>query len=164
ERRDAVPEIGRRGVARERPVVAEDLDGAARDERRAAEQRDAQLLRRAERAGDRIRNAQRRPPAPELLENLERPPLRRVLAPRRPRAREWVDTRERAALRRVLAAERVARADASALERREDARRDVVHVAEGPDALGPDEPRQPAREMVAQQPSDEIAFGRRARP
>ena len=43
-----VAELADRLAAVERPVVAEDLDRAARDQRRAAEQRDAQLLGGAE--------------------------------------------------------------------------------------------------------------------
>src|SRR5438552_3537952 len=49
KRRHGVAEFADRFRAVQRPIVSENLDGAARDEWRAAEQRHPQLLGRAER-------------------------------------------------------------------------------------------------------------------
>src|SRR5437588_1924300 len=80
ERRHRVAEGAHGFAAVERPIVPEDLDGAARDERRAAEEIDAKFLERAERAGDRKRNPHRQRAARRLADDLEHAPLRRVFA------------------------------------------------------------------------------------
>ena len=38
-------------------------------------------------------------------------------------------------------------------------RRHVVHIGERPVAVGADDARQPAAQVIADQPSDEVAFG-----
>src|SRR5204862_1083440 len=63
QRRDAVPELADGDAAVERPVVAEDVDRAACDQRRAAEQRGACFLKRANRRRRRERNPPPLPPA-----------------------------------------------------------------------------------------------------
>ena len=71
ERRHRVAEVAHRLAAVERPVVAEDLHRAARQERRSAEHRDPQLLGGAEHRGDRKRYPRGRPPPGELPDELE---------------------------------------------------------------------------------------------
>ena len=119
--------------------MPEDLDGAACDERRAPEQLDAQLLRRAERVRDAERNSHRRFSAGDLPDEIEH-------------ARLW----------RVLAAELVSTADDAAFERRAVAGRNIVYVRVRPRILGTDQPRQTAFQMIRDQASDEIAFGERS--
>src|SRR5438128_2149865 len=95
ERRHRVTQVADRCRAVERPIVSEDLDGAAGDERRAAEHRHAQLFDRAERVRHGERNARRRSSPGDLAHEAEH-----------------------AVLRRVVAAEDVAAGDGAALERR----------------------------------------------
>src|SRR5258705_2331969 len=63
ERRHRVAEAAHRLAAVERPVVAENLHRAARDERRAAEQGDTNLLASALHCADATWAPQTRPPA-----------------------------------------------------------------------------------------------------
>src|SRR5213593_4564300 len=94
EWRHRVTQLTDRRRAVERPIVSEDLDGAAGDERRAAQHRHAQLFDRAERVRHRERNARRRSSPGDLAHDAEH-----------------------AVLRRVVAAEDIAAADDAALER-----------------------------------------------
>ena len=75
-----VAELPRRNAAVERPVVAEDLDGATCDERRTAEYRHAQLPRLRRRAMPPRTESIRRPAPCHLLHDFEDAPLRRVFA------------------------------------------------------------------------------------
>ena len=58
----------------------------------------------------------------------------------------------------VLAAGDVLLARLAALERPHMSLGDVVDVRERPDAVGPDDARQAAGEMIADQPADEVAL------
>src|SRR5262245_10961682 len=139
KRRYRVAELADRLGAVERPVVPEDLDGAACDERRAAKHQYAELFGCAERTRDRKRNARRGPAAGDLLHDLEH-----------------------ATLGRILAAEDVAPADSSALQRCAVSRRHVVHVRVRPRMLRTDESRQAPAQMIGNQAAHEVTFGERA--
>src|SRR5438093_13220686 len=80
ERRDPVSQLASGDAAVERPVVPEDLDGAARHQRQAAEGAHAALLERSKGGRDTVRNSPWRLPAGQLRDDCEHALLRGVLA------------------------------------------------------------------------------------
>ncbi len=120
--------------------MAEDLDCAARNERRPSEERHAQLFGGTEEIGNRKRNARRQAPSGQLLDELEH-----------------------AALRGVFSAERVPRAHAPAFERLAVSGGDVIHVGARPPILWSDQTRQPVFQVVRHQTADLIGLGERSR-
>src|SRR5258708_22769107 len=105
--------------------MPEDLDRAARDQRRAAEERHAPFFGGAHQLGDWKRNTRRRAASRPLLDELED-----------------------MALRRVLAAQRIASAGDPTFERRTVSLRHIVHVRAGPRILRSDETRELAFEVI----------------
>ncbi len=90
-------------------------------------------------------------------------PRRKRNRPRRPAASDLLHDFEDALLRRVLAAEYIPRAQATALEGRDVAAGHVVDVRVRPAAFSSDQSGQLSREVVADQPTEKISLGDRAR-
>jgi hypothetical protein len=123
-------------AAVERPVVAEDLDRAPRNERRPAEHRHPQFFERRERGGGGKRDPHRPAPAGDVPNELED-----------------------ACLGRVLATELIAGARCAAFERGTMSGGHIVDVRVRPGILRAHESGQPASQVIRDEPADEIAFG-----